>query len=32
MNEQTRFFDKLLKDPRVDFEKLVKDQNGNYVV
>lgn len=32
MNEQTRFFDKLLKDPRVDFEKLVKDQNGNYVI
>ena len=25
MNEQIRFYDKLLKDPRVDFEKLVKD-------
>jgi hypothetical protein len=32
MNEQTKFFDKLLKDPNVDFDKLVKDQNGNYVV
>lgn len=30
--EQFKFFDKLLKDPSIDFEKLVKDQNGNYVV
>lgn len=32
MSEQERFFDKLLKDSNVDFDILVKDQNGNYVI
>jgi len=31
-DEHARFFDKLLKDPRVDFDRLVTDQNGNYIV
>lgn len=31
-DEHERFYDKLLKDPKVDFDRLVMDQNGNYIV
>lgn len=30
--EHERFFDKLLKNPRFDFDQLVMDMNGNYIV
>jgi len=32
MAEKARFSDKLLVDPRINFEDLVKDQNGNYII
>ena len=31
-NERERFYDKLLKNPSIDFDFLVYDQNGNYIV
>jgi len=32
IHENNRFFDQLLLDPTIDFDRLVMDQNGNYIV
>lgn len=32
IKEEERFYDKLLKDPSIDFSRLMTDQNGNYIL